>query len=124
MKFYNIINLLLANQMDTTILYVLMIALIILNISFIIIFAISIMKHNKLEKCLENIKIQLTEYDKTQTQPPHARPGLETQTKYLIIYDKNSVGWKIIDKNTKEHVGFAKTKTEANEIVKNLLRNE
>ncbi len=110
---------------DSWVLYVIMGVLLLGNIAFIIMFVKSVMRNNELEDRIQNDlreKIKETEYDRKRIQPLDAQPKEDGNYKYKVVESAKKDGFFVEDKQTKEKLGFAKTKSEANEIIKELAR--
>ncbi len=118
-------NLLGAVSIDSWVLYVIMGVLLLGNIAFIIMFVKSVMRNNELEDRIQNDlreKIKETEYDKARVQPLDSQPKENGNYKYKVVESAKKDGFFVEDKQTKEKLGFARTKEEANEIIKELAR--
>ena len=112
-------------EIDPWALYVIMAVLLLGNIAFIIMFVKSVMRNNELEDRIQNDlreKIKKTDYDKTRVQPLDAKTQEHGDCKYKIVESAQKDGFFVIDKKTKETLSFASTKSEANEIIKELSR--
>ncbi|MGN1258616.1 MAG: hypothetical protein ACI4T8_00020 [Christensenellales bacterium] len=126
-------NLLLSTEGTTWALYVLVALLVIGNIVFIALFISSVVRNNKLEDDMrddlmsligkQTEKITSTSFDKERKQPVEAQPKPYGNTKYKMYESKNKDGWYITENGKTEKIAYAKSKEEAQEIIKNLCRN-
>lgn len=119
-------NLILSGGVDSWILYVFMGILLLGNIAFIVLFIISVARNNKLEDRIQSDLreyIGKTESDLNGRNPVDAQQKSDGQYKYKVVESPKKDGFYVIDKNSKEKLGFAKNKDEAQEIIKNLARN-
>lgn len=126
-------NLLLMAENTTWALYVLVALLVIGNIVFITLFIISVVRNNKLEYDMRGDlmgligkgteKIASTSFDKERKQPVEAQPKPYGNSKYKMHQSESKDGWFITENGKTEKIAFAKTKEEAQEIIKNMCRD-
>ena len=118
--------------METWVLYLLVSVLILGNILFITLFILSVARNNKIEEDMRQSLIERlgknesyvkTEYDKNVKQPIDARPQPYGNNKYQIVEARHKSGWYVRRKGEEENLAFAKSKEEAQEIIKDLARN-
>ncbi len=121
-------NLLLnVTTIDTVLLYVIMGVLLLGNLIFIILFVWSVARNNTLEEkygqTLKNDLEKATAHDKTTTQPIGARAEDINLSEYKVVPARDKIGWYVIKKSDKSQIAYAQDKLEADEILKNIVRN-